>query len=384
MDLIIDRLLEAHVQHELARFGPRKLRQAIREEVAAAFQWAGSVRLREVVTPEQIVALIDRTVVKLPIAGGASELAREMSQRVHASKHNKGTSIEDICPGPVFAAVVARIAMLEGPRQAFIHRLVTSSVYTEQMSNALFNGIKEYLLSENMLAQKVPGLASLIKLGKFAVNKTMRPLEAAVEKTVKAYIETNLGNTIRRSEQSINDHFNAAHIVDAGGRVWEALAPRKLAEFMKVLDGGDLDDLVAIGLEFWEHFRNTPYFRAVNTDLVRHFFDKYGDAHISRVAADFGVTEKLVVDELAQVLGRGIDQTVASGFLEQRIRARLEDFYRSPQAAKLIGGSAKPAATKLVKPAAARKPDAPQPLSAKQTNTAKSEKAGSARRKRST
>lgn len=351
MKSMTEQWLEAHVQHELARFGPRKLRLAIREEVAAAFHWAGSTRLRELVTPEQVVDLIERTVVQLPLAGGAAALARDMSQRVRASRHNRSTAVQDICPGPVFAAVVARIATLEGPRQSLIHRLVTSSVYTEQISNALFNGIKEYLLSENMLAQKVPGLASLIKLGKFAVNKTMRPLEAAVEKTVKAYIETNLGNTIRRSEQSINDHFDAAHIVNMGNRVWEHLAPRKLAEFMAVLDGNDLDDLVGIGVEFWEHFRKTAYFRAVNTDLVRHFFEKYGDTELSRVAADFGVTEKQVVDELVQVLGRGIDKAAASGFLEQRIRARLEDFYRSPRAAALIAAQKAGTAPAKAKPA---------------------------------
>lgn len=340
---MIDQWLEAHVQHELARFGPRKLRLAIREEVAAAFRWAGSTRLRELVTPEQVVELIERTVVQLPIAGGAPGLAREMAQRVRASRHNKATSIRDICPGAVFGAVVARIATLEGPRQQFVHRLVTSSVYTEQMSSALFNGIKEYLLTENVLAQKVPGLASLIKLGKFAVNKTMRPLEAAVEKTVKAYIETNLGNTIRRSEQSINDHFDAAHIVNLGNRVWADVAPRKLAEFLKALDGDDLDEFVGIGLDFWEHFRKTPYFKAIHTDLVRHFFEKYGDSELSQVAAEFGITEKLVADELAHALARGIDKAAASGFLEQRIRARLEDFYRSPQAARLLVASARPA-----------------------------------------
>jgi len=340
VDPMIEKWLEAHVQHELARFTPRKLKQAIREEVAAAFQWAGATRLGELVAPDQIVDLIERTVVQLPIAGAASGLAREMSQRVRASRQNKATAVQDICPSAVFGAIVARIATLEEPRQQFIHRLVTSSVYTEQISSALFNGIKEYLLTENMLAQKVPGLASLIKLGKLAVNKTMRPLEAAVEKTVKTYIETNIGNTIRRSEQSINDHFDGARIVKMGGRVWEDLAPRKLAEFMKVLDGDDLDEFVGIGLEFWEHFRRTPYFRAVNSDLIRHFFAKYGDTELSKVAAEFGITEKLVVDELVHALARGVGAAAASGFLEQRIRARLEDFYGSPQAAALMAGLA--------------------------------------------
>ena len=361
MQSTVDALLEAHIRHELARFTPRKLRQAIREEVAALFRWARSTKLLEVVVPEQVVALIDRSVVQPPLAGGVSAIAREMSQRVRASRHNKATAIQDICPGEVFGAIVTFVAMREQPRQRLIHRLVTSPVYTEQLSSALFNGIKEYLLADNMLAQKVPGLGSLIKLGKFAVNKTMRPLEAAVEKTVKAYIEASLGNTIRRSEQSINEHFDAARIVGAGDRLWASLAPRKLTEFARMLDGDDLDAAVGIGLDFWEHFRKTAYFKAIHSDLVRHFFEKYGDAPLAAIAGEFGMTEKLVVEALSLSLGRGVEAAAASGFLEQRIRTRLADFYRSPQAAALLATAAAPLAAT---PSRARRatpssPDAP-------------------------
>lgn len=355
MQSTIDELLEAHVRHELARFTPRKLRQAIRKEVAAAWRWARTTTLREVLTPEQVVALIDRTVVRLPVADGVSMLAREMSQRVRASRHNRTTALADVCPGDMFGAAVAFIAMREQPRQRLIHRLVTSPVYTEQISSALFNGIKEYLLADNMLAQKVPGLASLIKLGKFAVNKTMRPLEAAVEKTVKAYIEASLGNTIRRSEQSINEHFDAARIVAAGNRLWAGMAPRKLAEFMRMLDGDDLDAAVGIGLDFWEHLRKSAYFKAIHSDLVRHFFEKYGDTPLAAIATDFGVGEKLVVEELSLALGRGVEAAAASGFLEQRIRARLADFYRSPPVARLLADRVRPPARRKAGTAAKAK-----------------------------
>ncbi len=363
---MIEQLLEAHLRHELARFTPKKLRLVVREEVAAVFAWAAQTRLSDVITPEQVVGLIERTVIQIPVSAGVTALAQTMSQRVLTSRHNKTTRVQDICPTQAFDAIVARIAALEAPRQKLVHRLVTSSVYTEQISSALFNGIKEYLLSENVLAQKVPGLASLIKLGKFAVNKTMRPLEAAVEKTVKAYIETNLGNTIRRSERSINDHFDADRIQQLGQHVWGQLAPTKLSEFTRILEKADLDDLVGTGLQFWLHFRKTPYFKAIAADQVRYLFEIYGDTPLSLVAADLGISEKLVVDELLHSGGKGVEQALASGFLEQRIRARLEDFYRSPQTARLLADAARSASAKPQKlapavrqPAASRKNKVP-------------------------
>lgn len=339
MEAAIEKILEAHVQHELARFNSRKLQGSIREEVAAAFQWAKTIKLGELVSADQIAALIHRNVVALPLAPAVSELAIAMAQRVLAAPANERTTLEDICPRPSYDAALAKLGRMEGVRRDLVHRMVNSSVYTEQISNALYAGIKEYLLTENLLAQKVPGLASLIKLGKFAVDKTMKPLEAMVEKTVKAYIEANLGNTIRRSEASINAHFAPDRIVELGDQLWDGIGPCPLVVYTLLVDGKDMDDFVTIGRDFWLHFRKTPYFKAIYTDLVQTFFDKYEDVPLSRLASDFGVNQKVVTRELSLLLAKGVEAAAASGFLEQRIRARLEDFYRSPQAMALLAAA---------------------------------------------
>ena len=370
MDLAISQLLEAHVQHELALFKPRKLRQTIREEVAALFRWLQSVKLGEVITPEQVLGLIARNAVERPLPVAVGVLAKTMSRLVLSSRHNSHTKVDEICPRRSFDAMVARIGSLKDARRGLIHRLVSSTVYTQQISDVLFTGIKEYLLTENILAQKVPGLASLIKLGKFAVAKTMRPLEAAVEKTVKAYIEGNLGSTIRRSEQSINDYFDEARIAGMADALWGAVGQKRVSEFMRILDGDDLDDLVAIGLDFWLQFRKTPYFKAMYTDLVHAFFDRYAQTRVNLVAADFGVTEKLVAEELLHGLAHGVDRALESGYLEQRIRAHLESFYSSKEAAKLIGASAAAKPGKQASPV--RSPVPKEPAAAtKVTATAK-------------
>lgn len=331
-------LLEAHVQHEMARYGARRLRQTIRDEVSMLFAWLQRAPLGDLVTPDQVNALIARQVVERPLPRAIAEIAASMSRRVLEAPGNRRTSLADICPRASFDAAVAKLAGLEDARRELIHRLVTSTVYTQQISDALFTGIKDYLLTENILAQKIPGLASLIKLGKFAVNKTMQPLEAAVEKTVKAYIESNLGSTIRRSEQSINAYFDQNRISSLGNNVWSGVASRPISDYSGLLDGEDLDDLVALGLDFWLHFRKTPYFKEIYTDLVQAFFVQQGDRPLAAVLADYGLTEKIAVSELMQMLAPGIARARADGYLEQRIRAQLESFYAAPGTATLIAG----------------------------------------------
>lgn len=339
MDKIIKKLQESHVRHELNRFKTKEFQQTIREETAALFRWIKNITLREIVTPEQIIDLMERNVVELPVAGGVTELAGEMSQRVLASPQNNITALEDIFPRKPYDDIVDKIGGLEKARQDLICHLVNSSIYAQQISEVLFTGIKEYLLAENIFAQKVPGLASLIKLGKFAVNKTLHPLEVAVEKTVKSYIEKNLGNTIRRSEKSLNAYFDEAHIIEMGDEIWTSVSKTKLSEYFRMVDAGDMEDFIIIGYDFWLHFRKTPYFKAIYTDLVYFFFEKYGDRELDLIAEDVGVTEKIVVNELVQTLSHGIKKTLANGYLEERIRARLEHFYLSPETAALASSS---------------------------------------------
>ncbi|MBA4367673.1 MAG: hypothetical protein C0403_08550, partial [Desulfobacterium sp.] len=123
MEQAIKTLLEAHVQHEMGRFKSKKYRQSIREEVEAVFQWIKKIKLREIVTPEQIISLIVRNVVELPVAKGITELVGEMSQRVLVSPKNKTTALADIFPRKSYKDIVDKIGDLESARKDFIHWL---------------------------------------------------------------------------------------------------------------------------------------------------------------------------------------------------------------------------------------------------------------------
>ena len=277
------------------------------------------------------------------MAGGVTELAGEMSQKVLASRHNKKTALEDIFARKQYDDIVDKVVGLKSARNDLIHRIVTSSAYSQQISEVLFTGIKEYLLEENIIAKKVPGVSSLIKVGKFAVNKTMHSLEVAIESRVKSYIESNLENTIRRSEKSLIHYFNETRIVDTAEEIWESVSKTKLSEYFAAIDAGDMEDFIIIGYDFWIHFRKTKYFKGIYTELVKYFFKKYGDRELDVILEDVGVTREMVICELNKIIGPAIEKTLSTGYLEERIRARLESFYHSPETAALIPPSKKAA-----------------------------------------
>ncbi len=335
MNDLIHQFLEAHIAHELNRFKDGSYKQTIEEEVSAIFEWIKKIKLKDVMTARQILGIIKRNVVELPVAGGLTELTGEMSQKVLASRHNKKTALEDIFARKQYDEIVDKVVSLKKTRKDLIKRFVTSPVYSRQISEVLFTGIKEYMLEENIIAKKVPGISSLIKVGKFAVNKTMHSLEIAIEDKVKSYIESNLDNTIKRSERSLNEYFNKTRIIDTSEEVWESIAKTKLNEYFSAIDGNDMEDFIIIGYDFWLHFRKTPYFKGIYTELVKYFFKKYGDRELDVILEDVGVTRKMVICELTEIIAPGIEKALSIGYLEERIRARLESFYLSKEAASL-------------------------------------------------
>ncbi len=344
---ILHRLLEAHVAWELDQFKNDGYRQTIKQEVSAIFEWTQKIKLNDIVTAPQIIGLIKRNVVDLPIAGGVTELSGEMSQKVLASRHNKKTQLQDIFPRNQYDDIIDKVVSLESARNTLIHRIVTSTAYSRQISELLFNGIKEYVLEENIIARKVPGVSSLIKMGKFAVSKTLAPLESLIEETVKSYIESNLELTLRRSEKSLVAYFNENRIVDAGEQIWDAVSEKHLSDYFSTIDANDMEDFIIIGYDFWQHFRKTRYFEGIYTELVKYFFKKYGNKELDVILEDVGVSEKMVVEELCEVVSPGIETALSMGYLEERIRARLSSFYGSKQAAAALSPpAAKPARKK--------------------------------------
>ena len=347
---LIHQLLEAHVDHELNRFKADGYKQTIEEEVSAVFEWIKKIKLKDVMTPELILGIIRRNVVELPVAGGLTELAGEMSQKVLASRQNKKTSLEDIFARKQYDDIVDKVVSLKKTRDDSIRRLVNSSVYSQQISEVLFTGIKDYMLAENIFAKKVPGVSSLIRVGKFAVNKTMPSLEGAIEKKVKSFIESNLENTIRRSEKSIINYFDGTRIVDMSEEIWESVETTKLSEYFSAIDDNDMEDFIVIGYDFWLHFRSTKYFKGIYTELVKYFFKKYGKRELDVILEDIGVTREMVINELVEIIAPGIEKALSIGYLEERIRARLESFYLSQKTASLISPKKPPTRkTKKVK-----------------------------------
>jgi hypothetical protein len=320
-------LLDAHVAFELRRWQGEVLRSLVAEEVEALYAWLATVRLNEVVQPAQVVAFIRRIVIELPISPEIIDSIRESVQVIFELLREDATPIEAIAPRSLYDRVAERIIGMEALRREVTHQVVTSPVYTTLLSNVLYQGLKGYVLSENSLSRKIPGASSLVKFGQSALSSAAPQLEKAIDRQLTSFIHDNLQEIIAESERFLNSALNEKALREVADDLWTTNAQTTMATLTGYTDAALIDAAVALVRDFWLHFRQTPLFLEIVEQLVRNIFLRHGKKPVASLLAELGVTPSLITAEVYAFAAPAASTALQSGYLEQRIRARLAAFY---------------------------------------------------------
>jgi hypothetical protein len=328
---LADALLDAHVRHELERLSSDNLRAGIREGVATALRWLEGVRLRDVATREQIVAVIDSYVIELKVSGGITELAGEMSNVVFSSTAATTTRIDEVVPPEAYEDFADKVTALDGVHRELIRHVTHSAAFRTLASRMVVRVILDLLFRRGG-EPVAPWQARLGSLG----EKLFPGLEQRVGTALSRYVETHAERLAKDGGRHLLEVLDPEWVRQMADEVWDELAAKPVGDAALVFSAQDLEDFVVLGYEFWLKFRKTRYFRAVSTEVVDRLFDKYGDESVRSVISDMGVTGAMIAHELESFVPPVLDHALRSGFLEQQLRARLSPFYRSAAFAAIL------------------------------------------------
>ena len=353
---LLTKLFEAHIEHELNAIKNGAYKRIVKEEVSALFRWINHIKLKDIVTQDQIIDLIQQKVVESPVPGGITELTGEMSRKVLTSIHNDNTLFEDIITRKQFDTIMDIGINLKKVRTYLIKKILYSSAYSKLISTIIYIAIKEYLITESKIAQKIPGISSILDIGKHTVNlveslpvvssvitvckesinHALPNFEAEIENRITTYIETTLDSKIKHSENILLELLNEKNLTALTDKIWDLISKNSLSEYYNTINSNDMEDFILIGYDFWLHFRKTTYFENIYKELVSYFFEKYGDNEIDIIIDDVGVNEEMVINDIIQMISPGIETALNTGYLEERIRCRLKSFYFSEKTVSLV------------------------------------------------
>lgn len=323
------KMLDAHVAFELQRWQDDALRATIDAEVGALLAWMESITLNEVVSTEQVMGFVRRIVVETPLAPGAVDAIRESAQVAFEVLREDATPLDALVSRPLYDRIAANAIGMDGLRREIAHQVVTSSVYTLLISNVLYHGIKDFMLSENVISRKIPGATSLVRFGHNAFVNAAPQVEKMIDRRLIAFIHDNIQETIRESERFLNTAVDAAMLQSVAGEVWATNAHRAVSALAADTDAAAVDELVEVVKAFWLHFRTTPFLFDLVEQLVRNYFLRNGRKSLRTLLDELDVTAERLAGELYTFAAPAVAVARGNGSLAANIRRRLAAFYDS-------------------------------------------------------
>lgn len=330
-------LLDLHVAHELEQFSSDTLKEDVAREVSAFFTAMTDCKLEEFATAEQITATIKRDALEIKVKAGFGKWIHQVVASVYALEASDDSCLGDLLSASDVEAYLDQALSLQELRAELIHRGMRSELYRELVGDLLYAGISSYITEGNAISKNVPGAKKMMSMGKGLLNKAAPKLEGKLEEQVKKYITSNLSDVIEHGEQFITESITDAHIKDIAMGIWDGMADKPIAVIRDYLSADDLDGFVELIYPQILKLRQHDYVYAVIDNVVSAFFAHYGGKKLSVLLKDLGITEKLVVDEIMNYAPSLIETLKHNGYLEDRLRARLERFYQREDVAALLG-----------------------------------------------
>lgn len=328
-------LLDAQVAWWLEQLDPKGLKHWLEAELDAVLADANKLKLEEAVSREDVQAVARQYAAELEPHGAIPELVGEIAQALQAHPAQKKTKLGELMPDKHFREWLNKILELHAAREAIIHAALSNPVVSAVAGDLLYRGISGYL-GENNLTKSIPGASSMLKFGKSMLAKAAPKLDAAVETTLRKYIQQSLDTTLRESEHSLKTLLTDDLLRESAIEIWASLKGMTVAEVRTTVSTDDIEELFVVGYEHWRSFRKTHYYGAMIDAGIESFFDKYGKTSLANLLEEMGISRAMILKDLMRFGAPAIAALKKKKLLEPIVRRWLEPFYHSELASKLL------------------------------------------------
>ncbi|MGB3015985.1 MAG: hypothetical protein WBB41_15275 [Candidatus Nanopelagicales bacterium] len=305
-----EEMLEAHIAFEVAAW-TESLTETLTAQTNVIFEWLDGVTLGSVFSEADLDALIDAIVIP------------DLSASVMAVRWwalNDQTPIDELMDREDYDRAARAVAGLSDLQEAVVEQITTSKVYGNLISHVLFNGIRNYVMTESPIA-RVPGASSLMRMGQNAFDTAAPRLSKGIERQLTAFVAANLQDSLRDSRTYLTTVVDEQAMTDIADEAWERNAGSTLAEIAGLVGEDALAEMLSVGQEVIAYLVATPTFRGA----LQTVLDESSGRTVGELLAEAGITADLVIALVRPWILRAADD----GLLEQFIRERLTAFYSS-------------------------------------------------------
>ncbi len=328
-------LLDAHTRQLLQQLSTEQLQQTVPSEITAVISAIADRPIVTLVDLDALKRLLRQQILQRPAPDLLRQINLDLARHLLALPLQRQTRVADLVASGHIETLIDRLLDLEDLRRDVVNAVLASPVYSDVLSDLLYNGIRDYLLEDNILTKKVPGMSSLMKLGKGMVNR-MGGLEEGIERTIKQTIAKNLRASLELSEQLIEKACKGPRLRQTLLEAWTKARGLSLDKFTAYVGERELVDTESMLHTFWEDVRQTPYASTLLNAIVDAIAASLAELTLAQTLAQLDLDVAAIGTEVLACIEPALAQLRQSGHLEQRLRAHLSLFYASPEVTQLL------------------------------------------------
>ncbi|WP_180007446.1 hypothetical protein [Acinetobacter sp. YH16057] len=296
------------------------------------YQWFRKQSLQQIWSFDQINTLLQKQILNTPTSQFLIEQIAEHIKFALIHPANDSITIAEIIPVLTIDKIAQYVASKQGHRQRLIHTMVNNPAFSAMISQLIQHAIQDYL-DNSVIAKSVPGVSRFMKMGKSVLeNVTDTNLDNAVSK----YLQKNILKLSQMSETVLNQHFDDHKLYHFQANLWHKIKALPVSVLKNYVEVQDLPQTVAMGHEIWDFMRQSEYMKQQVHDGVYAWYVRNAERPFDLLLRDLNIDEALIQHELQGLLNPIVQQMIESGYIRERSRLFLEQFYYSSEVLKIL------------------------------------------------
>lgn len=335
-DALAEALLDAQVAHHLARLDGPTLPATVTEVANGLLDAVADVPIVELVAPDVVADIVRSalsTVPASPAVGGILQMVTEIVVAGPADPF----PVAHVVPAESVEVLLDRLLALTPVLERALERLTDTPVVGTVASRFMGRIVGEVLQANKAVADKVPGLGSLMSFGTSAASRMM----GAADKQFEGLVGDAMGRggtfAVRRLNRILVETLRDPTTREAVLEVWDLLSREQVRGVRSTVDADELAGVVDAGHELAiQLLASEPVARLVDV-VVAAFFDRFGGYTPTELLGELELDREELVEDLVRLAPTVVEALRASGALEALVRRQLEPFYRSSAVRALLG-----------------------------------------------
>ena len=330
------KLLDAQVAFHLDQLSGDRLASTVARFADDLLSAAGQHQLDDLVDREAVKAVVVRALATVPgsaAVSGIVEMATEVAYDGPAEPYPLG----ELVSREQVEVVLDRLLALHPVLERGMERLTESPLVSTMASRFMGRIVGEVLQANKAVADKVPGLGSLMSFGTSAASKVM----GAADKQFEGLIGETVGKggtfAVRRLNRIVIETLRDPTTREAVLEVWDLFAQEPVAGLGHSVPHEEVTGVVDAAHELVVSTLASDHVARLGEVVVEGFFDRFGGYTPTELLDELDLSRAELVADLVRIAPGAVGALRETGDLERILRAQLEPFYASDEVTALLG-----------------------------------------------